>query len=247
MSAPARAYKTRAIVLRGRNYGEADRILTLFTTERGKLDAIAKGVRRPRSHFAGRLEFGNEVDLGLHRGKSLEVVVNAEIAQAHWQHLVAPEAFAAAAVIVETVDALCEPDLALPDVYALLAGALGAIGQSAQPLGLVPRFSLRLLDALGLAPPLERCIRCDRALDAGAWLDVEQGGFACAACGASWNRAERLDADDLRNLQALGRPRGSGATVSARPAVARAVEGLVAHHLGRKLRAGVHAVEFVTE
>ena len=59
--------------------GEADRIFTLFTLERGKLDAVAKGVRRPRSHFAGRLEFLNECDFLMHRGRSLEIIVSAEI------------------------------------------------------------------------------------------------------------------------------------------------------------------------
>jgi len=61
-------------VLRGRPLGEADRILTLFTDERGKLDAVAKGVRRARSHLAGRLEFGTECAFGMHRGRSLDVI-----------------------------------------------------------------------------------------------------------------------------------------------------------------------------
>ena len=65
-----RAYKTRGVVLRGRQLGEADRIFTLFTSERGKLDAVAKGVRRPRSHLAGRLEFANECEFR-HASRSL--------------------------------------------------------------------------------------------------------------------------------------------------------------------------------
>ncbi len=155
-----RAYKTNAIVLRGRTYGEADRILTLFSTERGKMDAIAKGSRRTKSHLAGRLELGNEVALTMHRGRSLDVVVSAEIENAYWQNLMAPERYAAANLIIELVDAFCEPDLAMPDIYALLSGALRAIGRSDESLGLVPRFSLLLLGALGLAPPLDECVLC---------------------------------------------------------------------------------------
>ncbi len=142
------------MVLRGRQLGEADRILTLFTTERGKLDAVAKGVRRPRSHLGGRVELFNECDFLMHRGRSLEVIVSAEIARAWWTQLVEPRRYEVVSVVGELIDAFCEPDLALPDVYELLVGAIGAIAVAESPRILLPRFSLRLLEMLGLAPPL---------------------------------------------------------------------------------------------
>lgn len=248
MTAAARAYKTSGIVLRGRTYGEADRILTLFTTERGKIDAIAKGVRRTKSHLAGRLEFANEVALGMHRGRNLDVVVSADIQSAHWQNIVAPERFAAANLIVEMIDAFCEPDLPLPDVYALLSGALRALGQSDDPLALVPRFSFRLLDALGLAPPVDTCIRCGASLlGKTGWLDLEQGGFAGEECRVSWREVLSLDESDLLNLRSLAAPVGGDVRPSARAnrRSAQAIEALVNHHLGRRPKAGLHALEFV--
>lgn len=247
MSVAARSYTTSAIVLRGRTYGEADRILSLFTTERGKVDAIAKGVRRTKSHLAGRLEFANEVRLTMHRGRNLDVVVTAEIEAAHWAAVVEPERFAAAAMVVELVDAFCEPDLALPDVYAMLSGALGAIGKSDDALALVPRFSLRLIGALGLAPPVDACVRCGASLEGKtAWLDHEQGGFAGEECRVSWRDVLVLDEEDMRNLRALAAVPGGTVrpAMKATPRVARAIEGLVNHHLGRRLRAGQHASEF---
>jgi len=245
MSSSPRAYKTTAVVMRGRTYGEADRILTFFSTERGKMDAIAKGSRRTKSHLAGRLELGNEVALTMHRGRNLDVVVSAEIENAYWQNLVAPERYAAANLIVELVDAFCEPDLALPNVYALLTGALRAIGRSDDALSLVPRFSLRLLDALGLAPPVDTCIVCGVSLDGAAWLDQEQGGFAGEECRVAWREPLELEKTDMDNLRALAAPRGNvSAAVRATPAVARAIETLINHHLGRRPKAGVHAAEF---
>jgi DNA repair protein RecO (recombination protein O) len=243
---PGRSYKTAAIVLRGRTYGEADRILTLFSSERGKIDAIAKGSRRTKSHLAGRLELGNEVALTMHRGRNLDVVVSAEIEEAHWQRLVSPERYAAANLVVELVDAFCEPDLAMPDVYRLLTGVLRAIGSSDDPLGVVPRFSLLLLGALGLAPPVDSCIVCGVPLQGkGAWLDQEQGGFAGEECRASWRDMPSLDTNDMENIRALATPRGSGvAGLRATPAAARAIESLINHHLGRRPRSGVHAAEF---
>ncbi len=248
MTTPSRAYKTTGIVLRGRTYGEADRILTLFTTERGKMDAIAKGVRRTKSHLTGRLEFANEVLLGMHRGRNLDVVVSAEIQEAHWQNLVAPERFAAANLIVELIDAFCEPDLPLPDVYALLSAALRALGQSDDPLAMVPRFSLRLLDALGLAPPVDSCIRCGASFEGKtAWLDLEQGGFAGEECRVSWREVLSLDESDVVNLRSVGAPlRGDvRAAMRASRRVTQAIESLVNHHLGRRPKAGLHALEFV--
>ena len=248
MSTPSRAYKTSAIVLRGRTYGEADRILTLFTSERGKIDAIAKGVRRTKSHLAGRLEFSNEALLGMHRGRNLDVVVSAEILEAHWHKLVSPERYAAANVVIETIDAFCEPDLPLPDVYALLAAVLTALGASDEPFELIPRFSLRLLEALGLAPPVDVCVRCGAPLSgAAAWLDSEQGGFGGEECRVSWRDALMLDAADLANLRALAAPRGGNIRPAMRATrrVAQAIEALVNHHIGRRPKAGLHALEFV--
>ncbi|HEV3152588.1 MAG TPA: DNA repair protein RecO [Candidatus Baltobacteraceae bacterium] len=245
-----RTYKTSAVVLRGRNYSEADRILTLFSTERGKMDAIAKGVRRTKSHLAGRLEFANEVALGMHRGRNLDVIVTADLEVAHWQHLVRPDRFAAASIVLELIDGFCEPDLPLPDVYRLLTGVLSAIGRSESPLSLLPRFSLRLLDLLGLAPPLETCIRCGASI-AGktVWLDPEQGGFAGEECRVSWREVLTLDPRAMDNVRALAATVG-GATkpsVVASRTVAQAIESLVNHHLGRRPKAGLHALEFVID
>lgn len=248
MSAPARAYKARGIVLRGRNLGEADRIITLFTFERGKIDAVAKGLRRPKSHLAGRLEFANEVLLGMHRGRNLDVITSAEIARANWPSLVEPERFAAANLVIEIVDALSEPDLAMEDVYALLRNVLAAIGSANEPLGLLPRFSLRLLDALGLAPPTDSCIRCGRPLQGErAWLDEELGGLAGDECHVSWRHMSEISGADLENFRAVGAPRDSGGrvAVTASPVVAKAVEALINHHLGRRPKAGLHVAEFV--
>ncbi len=228
-------------MLRARPLGEADRIVTLFSTESGKLDAVAKGVRRAKSHLAGRLEFGNECELQMHRGRSLDIIVHADIVNAPWQSLVEPERFAVAQLVAELIDAFCEPALALPDVYALLSGMLGAIAASSAPRTLVPRFSFRLLSALGLEPPVDACVRCGLAFeDTRAWVDGEAGGFICSRCRERWRDLVELDADDLRNLAELATPRGQrGAGLAARPRVAQAVDALIVHHLGRRPKAAL--------
>lgn len=232
-----RTYKTRAIVLRARNLGEADKIFTLLTDARGKLDAVAKGVRRAKSHFAGRLEFGCEASLTMHRGRNLDVITSADILVTHWTAIVEPAAFATASLLVELIDAFCEPDLAMPEVYALLDGALSALGSTHDPAGLVPRFELRLLAALGLAPPGDACVSCGRAFGEGrAWADVDAGGLSCAACRPHRADAFALEAGDVENFRALGAPRGRGARPAARAtaAASRAIDAFVTYHLGRR-------------
>jgi DNA repair protein RecO (recombination protein O) len=231
---------TDAIVLRSRNLGEADRIFTVFSTERGKLDAVGKGVRRPKSAVGGRMAFLSEVTLTLHRGRSLDVITSATTVRSHWRGLVAPATFAAASLLAEIVDAFCEPDLPLPDIYALLTGAVTALAASTDPAALVPRFELRLLAALGLAPPDANCIHCDAPFDEhGAWLDVSAGGLGCERCCGVRGEANRLTPDDIDNFRAIGAPRGGAVrpATAATPRTARAIESLIAFHLGKRPKA----------
>ncbi len=226
MSSPARTYKTSAVVLRARPFGEADKIVILFSTQRGKMDAIAKGARRTKSHLSGRLEIANEVLLGMHRGRNLDVIVSADLESSNWQELVRPDRFAAAGLVMELIDGFCEPDLPLPEVYALLTAALRAIGRSEEPLDLIPRFSLRLLDSLGLAPPLEACIHCGKPIVGGdAYLDAEQGGFACAPCRVAWRDMLLLTENDMANLRALAAAKGGTGKAGSRSYETRGASG----------------------
>jgi recombinational DNA repair protein (RecF pathway) len=121
-----------------------------------------------------------------------------------------------------------------------LAGASQAIAASAAPATLVPRFQLRLLHALGLAPPDDACIRCGNGFDEeGAWVDIDAGGLGCRRCYGARGDAHALDAADVRNFRAIGAPRGVAgrAAVAATPMVARAIDDLIASHLGRRPKA----------
>jgi len=228
-------------VLRARNLGEADKIFTLFTRLRGKVDAVGKGVRRTKSHVGGRLEFLSEATLTLHRGRNLDVITSAQTRTTHWNGVVEPGAFATGHLLAELVDSFCEPDLAMPEIYELLASAIAAIDGSGDPAKFVPRFELRLLHALGLAPPDDSCVRCGGALGGEAWIDADAHGLACHACLGARGAALALDADDVANFRALGRPRGdAGAATLATPRTARAIDDLLSVHLGKRPRASVH-------
>jgi len=237
LNGSARAYKAHGIVLRARNLGEADKIFTILTDEHGKIDAVAKGVRRAKSQLSGKLEFMSEASLTLHRGRRLDIVTSAQIERAHWLEIVEPGRFATAHLIAELIDAFCEIGLASPEIYVLVRGALRALARSEDPASLVPRFVVRLLGELGLAPVSERCVRCDVSLDgAGAWADIEAGGLTCGACRPHRADAFALSAADVVNFRGLAALAGDvvPAATRATPAAARAVDAFLTWHLGKR-------------
>ena len=189
--APMPTYRDEAIVLRTHKLGEADRIITLFTRGRGKVRAVARGVRRTSSKFGGRLEPFSHVDLQLVEGRSLDIVTQAVQLQAWADPLSADyERFTAGQVMLETADRLVsvEGEPALQQ-YLLLAGALRVLGQGTtdgpRPASMVLNsYLVRSLAVAGYAPTLDACGRCGVALpepdypDA-MWFSPMAGGLAC--------------------------------------------------------------------
>lgn len=231
-------------MLRARPLGEADRVYTLLTLERGKVNAVGKGVRRPRSASGGRLLPLAEVRVSLHHGRSLDVITEVKTIRSHWDGLVRPDAFATASLLAETIDLFCEPEMPLPEIYALLNGAVAAVAASATPAVMLPRFQLRLLHALGLAPADNACVRCGGAFEGGgAYLDLDAGGLGCENCYGVRGDAHALSGEDVENFRGLGAERGSGAVGRATPRVARAIDELVTWHLGRRPKARAFVYE----
>jgi len=213
-----------AFVLRMRPLGEADRILTLFSAERGKVTAVAKGVRKTQSKFGARLDFMARSALTLHAGRSLHVITSARLISTAWERVVEPEFYALASYLAELIDGLCEPDLAVPELFELLSdfqratARFGpAIGSETTPSAKTARtraldalrvvMELRILNALGFAPELDACSRCGTPLGrrpfAGgkAALSPDAGGLVCRACLARGS----ADEDDTHRSFALVR------------------------------------------
>ena len=236
MSGEERSYRAQGIVLGARALGEADRIVRFLTREHGKLDAVAKGARRPKSRIGGRLELAGRVEMMLHRGRSLDVVVSVEERSQRWAALVEPERLTVASLVLERVDVLCEPGEPVPEIFDLLESTLEAIAKSERPHRFIARFSLRLLVVLGSMPPTEACCICSEALEELAWLDASEGGFVDVKCRRPHREEIALARVDRENFAALGRERGVGAAIDAGPQAAAAIEALIAHYCARPLR-----------
>jgi DNA repair protein RecO (recombination protein O) len=183
----AGSLKTEAVVLRSMRFAEADRILHLYTPHRGRVSAIAKGVRRTRSRFGGRLEPYFRLHMVLYEGRSeLLTVTSAHTISGHPRLREDAAALDSAARACDAVGRLFETAEPHPGVFALLCNELAlldaASGQATRANQLA--FRLKLLLAAGLAPQLAACASCGEA-DHIAAFSGAAGGVVCSACEAS--------------------------------------------------------------
>ena len=173
-------YRERGVVLRTIKLGEADRIVTLVTEGRGKLRAVAKGVRRTKSRFGGRLEPLSHVTVLCYEGRNLDTVTQAEAVE-HFRPVREDLGRLGRAVcILEAVDAVVQEGEADPRLYQMLLGGLRTLAAGDAPL-LVPAFFWKLLAQQGVRPALDGCATCGASEDLVA-CDAGEGGMRCRAC-----------------------------------------------------------------
>jgi DNA repair protein RecO (recombination protein O) len=231
--------RTEAIVLRSLRYGEADRILHLYTPMRGRVGAIAKGVRRTRSRFGGRLEPFSHVDLQLHEGRSdLLTVTGADSIDPHARLRDGAAALDAAGRACDAVARLFESGDAHPEVFHLLCNELRLLEDVTATTTLANQlaFRLKLLVAAGFGPQLSACASCGEREHLFGFSSAA-GGVVCEACEAS---AFPLDAHaHAFMVEALGRPLAQvpASELRALRQVERAITELAGHHGHVRLRA----------
>jgi DNA repair protein RecO (recombination protein O) len=175
------SYRAEAIVLRTHKLGEADRIITMLTRDRGKIRAVAKGVRRTKSKFGARLEPFSRVDLLVFEGKSLDIITQAESLNAYGQDLALDYSlWTAGQTMLETADRLTPEDsISAESQYLLLVGALRTLVSGEHGASLVlDAFLLRSLSMAGYSPTLDACVICGVA-GVQPFFHVATGGALC--------------------------------------------------------------------
>ncbi len=228
-------YKDEGIVLKAIKLGEADRIITFFTRYNGKVQAVAKGIRKTKSRFGGRLEPFTRVDLMLYRGRSLDTVTGVDIVESFKAVRGEYARLTAAAALAELVDKVTpDRERALP-VYALLVSGLQALA-AAGPSTVVPGFYVKLLSISGYHPQLRVCAGCGSNTDL-AGFSAPLGGVVCEACLHEEEDAVSLSRDRIAALGRLlaadlGAPGGVDETIQLTRLLRRYAE----FHLERPLR-----------
>jgi DNA repair protein RecO (recombination protein O) len=245
-----RRYTTDAIVLSRFDLGEADRVMTLITPGIGKLKAIAKGIRRPTSRIGGSLEPFAELQVALARGRTFDVVTQVSVGHA-WLNLRDDlESAATAWYLAELADRSLEERHAAEPLYALLRRAYELLDAGMAPGRVARWYEMHLLDELGVRPEVDRCVECDRVLEADGrfrWVPP-LGGVLCDRCPGPPHDRAGLSLEALKLLKAYQRLDVAAlAALRIQPSVERETEAALREFTRQALERDARSLAFLDE
>ncbi|MEI8391335.1 MAG: DNA repair protein RecO [Actinomycetes bacterium] len=242
----SRLYRDNAIVLRTYKLGESDRIVIFLTENYGKVRAVAKGIRKTRSKFGGRLEPLSHVAVQFHRGRDLDIVSQVESIDSNAAVFGNLDSMTQASSLLEAVDQLVPDREPVPQMFKMLLGARQTLLTRPSPI-VVPAFLWKLLAAEGVRPQLDTCVACgEESGQAGDFVafDLQQGGVVCRSCRAGFAispAALQLLRDVLggRLSEILDQTHQPGRQILDDPVLnelAQLATRAFEHHIERKLR-----------
>ena len=177
-------YNADAIVLRRIDFGETDRIVTLYTRQRGKIAAIAKGARKPLSRLAGATELLTHGRFQFAAGKTLDVITQVEVKDSFPRIRGDLHRIAHSTYVVELLDKFVEEHEPSLDLFELLLSTLYLLERRNDPERVVRMFELQFMKLSGYEPVLDECLRCRRPLPGGeVFFSPTLGGVVCRECG----------------------------------------------------------------
>ncbi|OGO06830.1 MAG: DNA repair protein RecO, partial [Chloroflexi bacterium RBG_13_56_8b] len=203
MSKP-RTYQTEAIIIKKTKLGEAGRILTLYTPHLGKIQAVAKGVRRPRSKMAGHLELLTHSQIALARGRNIDTITGTQTINGFLPLKSDLELSACALYATELVNQFAADDVEDYPVFQLLLATLQRLCQGGNSDLVLRYFELQLLDNVGYRPQLEQCVACHKPLEetTNAFCP-SAGGMLCSSCRPTQPFAYPLSLEAQKALRSL--------------------------------------------
>jgi DNA repair protein RecO (recombination protein O) len=249
MARTDRLYRAEAIVIRRRDWGEADRLLTLYTREHGKIQAVAKGARKPTSRKAGHIELFTLTQLLIARTRSIDIVTQAEMVDAHRGLRESLEASSLAHYFAELLDRFTGEAESDQDLFELFRLALGWLCET-EDLRLVARYyEIRLLELAGFRPELHQCPICGKSLPAkDGYFSPQQGGVLCATCGSGRTDAIRLSLKAFKVLRyGQSRDWDHFRWLRLTPQLHAEVENALYHYVLFVLERNVKSVEFLRQ
>jgi DNA repair protein RecO (recombination protein O) len=207
-------YRTKVIVLRSRNLGEADRVLVLFSEELGKFEAVVKGARRQRSRFVGNTLPFNYLEGMFFTGKNLDSLSQAELVHSFSALRDDLNKFAYATFWVELVDGFVPERQETGELFRFVLAAFVILENTSDPEIINLAFQVRLLKYLGYQPELNCCACCGESPENKQFFSAEAGGLVCMNCSSQFrdlipvspellNWFEQLGETDLRKVHLL--------------------------------------------
>lgn len=202
MAFKERSLRIEGVVLKYKEWGETDRLLTLFTRELGKVQAIAKGVRKPRSRKAGHLEPFTRANMLLARGRDLYILTQAETIETYLTIKNDLVNLGYGFYMIELLSNFTYEEGENRALYRLLVNTLTRLNQGDDPNILTHYFEIRLLDLAGFRPHLFSCANCEREIVAeNQYFSALQGGVLCPKCGHLAAEAQPISKNALRYLR----------------------------------------------
>jgi DNA repair protein RecO (recombination protein O) len=242
-----RTLRVEAVVLRHTDMGEADRLITLYTRELGKVRANAKGIRRLRSRKAGHLQTFTRVALLMARGHDLWIITQAEMIEAYNSICEDLERIGYASYVIELLDRFTYEEGSNPTLYKLLVETMNRIATLDDVVLAVRYYEIHFLDLLGFRPELFHCLDCMKEIKPqDQYFSVELGGVLCPSCGDKAN-SRPISMKALKILRHLQR---STYTEAARaimtPAVRTEVESLLQDYWTFLLERNLNSPAFIS-
>lgn len=247
MPASQRVYKTPAIVLRQRKLGDADKILTLYTATFGKVDAVAKGVRKTKSRFAGHVEPLTHATFLLAKGKSLDIVTQVETVEPFQQVRDDLDRLSRALYCCELLDRFTELHAENFGLYRLLLDTLRRLA-TRDDLDLPVRYyEMALLNEMGYRPELEECIMCREPLrPVRNYWTAAGGGVVCPNCRRDEAAVRPISPNAVKLLRLLLHGRFSDAArVAVAPGLASELERALREYLHWVLERDIRSAAFI--
>ena len=186
MPKPPRQFRSQAIILSRRDFGESDRLLTLFTPARGKIRAIAKGARKPSAKVSGHVELFARSDVMIHKGRNLDILTQAELVEPYLGLRDDLARGAYANYIAELLDRFtADEEDESGALFALLDATMSRVADAADPRLAARFFELHLLDLVGFRPELSECVVSrEELVPESQYFSQEEGGVVSRAAGA---------------------------------------------------------------
>lgn len=249
MPSAERSLRTEVVVLRHTDWGEADRLLVLFSREAGKLRAVAKGARKLRSRKAGHLEPFTRVMLMLARGRDFWIVTQAETVDAYLPLREDLVRIGYGAYVLELMDRFTYEEGQNRALYQLLTDTLERISMLPDPFVAVRYYEIRLLDVLGFRPELARCVRCESEIKPeNQYFDALHGGAVCPRCIERTPTARPISMNALKHLRHFQRSSFRDVLrADPSPAVRSELESLLNYYLTYLLERKLNSPAFLNE
>jgi DNA repair protein RecO (recombination protein O) len=248
MPGTQRSFRLEAVVLRHADWGEADRLLTLYTREHGKVRAIAKGARKVKSRKAGHLEPFTRVTLQLARGRDLLIVTQAETIDAYQPLREDLIKTGYASYLVELLDRFTyEEESENYNIFRLLTASLSRVANEPDLWLAIRYYEVHLLDHLGFRPQLFECANCREEIQAvDQFFSAAQGGVLCPRCGVALPGVWEVSVEALKYLRHFQRSSYAEAQ-RARPSpqVRNEVEALMQRYLTYLLERELNTPGFI--